>query len=154
MQHQNTNTAAPPGAERSEAPGGAAGDHTNRPRPRRRHFSDSFKLGILKRLDDATEPGATNLILRQEGLYSSLIVDWRRWRDGLRRSDGPRRSSTAGDAPAPAPGAGRVTRAEHEKTLRENDRLRRKLEQTQLLLELQKKLQEAMDSLQDEGSTR
>ncbi len=155
MQHQNTTTAAPTGAERSEASVGAAGDAASHPRPKRRHFSDSYKLGILKRLDDATEPGSTTLILRQEGLYSSLLVDWRRWRDGLRRSDGTRRSAAAAtDAPARSPGSASVTRAEHEKALRENDRLAKKLEQAQLLLELQKKLQDAVNALQNEGSTR
>ena len=148
MEQQNTTTAAPTGAERSEAPGGAAGDPATRPRPKRRHFTRAYKLGILKQLDEATERGAVGLILRKEGLYSSHIIDWRRQRQQLREQE-----NRGEDPGEPSPSRGRPTRKEHEKTLRELEQTRKKLHQAQLLLELQKKMQELMSSHDDEGAT-
>ena len=49
-------------------------------RPRRRTFTTAYKLGILRQVDDAG-PGRIGAILRREGLYSSLLTDWRRQRD-------------------------------------------------------------------------
>jgi transposase len=49
-------------------------------RPRRRRFAVADKLRIL-RLVDAAGPGGIGAILRREGLYSSLLTDWRRQRD-------------------------------------------------------------------------
>ena len=49
-------------------------------RPRRRTFTAGYKLGILRQVDEAG-PGGIGAILRREGLYSSLLTDWRRQRD-------------------------------------------------------------------------
>ena len=49
-------------------------------RPRRRTFTAADKLRILRQIDDAG-PGGIGAILRREGLYSSLLTDWRRQRD-------------------------------------------------------------------------
>src|SRR5271157_1958999 len=49
-------------------------------RPRRRTFTSAYKLGILRQVDEAG-PGGIGAILRREGLYSSLLTDWRRQRD-------------------------------------------------------------------------
>lgn len=46
-----------------------------------RRFDPKYKLAVLDELDAATEPGEVGRILRREGLYSSLIVHWRRQRD-------------------------------------------------------------------------
>ena len=43
-------------------------------------FTTAYKLGILCQVDDAG-PGGIRAILRREGLYSSLLTDWRRQRD-------------------------------------------------------------------------
>jgi len=50
-------------------------------KPLRRTFTAAYKLRILKELDSAPS-GGIGLILRREGLYSSLVCDWRRARDG------------------------------------------------------------------------
>ena len=50
-------------------------------RPRRRTFTAKDKLRILADIDRATGTGATGVILRREGLYSSTLSDWRRQRD-------------------------------------------------------------------------
>ena len=50
-------------------------------KPRRRTFTAAYKLRVLKELDSAPA-GGIGLILRREGLYSSVVSDWRRARDG------------------------------------------------------------------------
>jgi transposase len=46
-----------------------------------RSFQASYKREILAEIDAATEKGQVGQILRREGLYSSLISEWRRQRD-------------------------------------------------------------------------
>jgi transposase-like protein len=55
-------------------------------RPRRRSFSPAEKLRLLAGYETATATGTGNAFLRENGLYSSLISEWRRTRDaGLLR---------------------------------------------------------------------
>jgi transposase-like protein len=66
---------------------------------RRRRFSASEKLRVLKAADACTETGAIAALLRREGLYSSHLTDWRKARargelDGLA-------PKTRGRKPAP-----------------------------------------------------
>jgi|SRR5690625_911561 len=50
-------------------------------RPQRR-FSADYKREILEKLDAvAGQPGEMGKLLRQEGLYSSIIYRWRKQRD-------------------------------------------------------------------------
>jgi transposase-like protein len=51
-----------------------------RARATRRSFTAKYKLGILTEYDTAKD-GVKGAILRREGLYSSLITEWRRARD-------------------------------------------------------------------------
>ena len=101
---------------------------------RRRRFSGKYKLQILRAVEACTEPGEIGALLRREGLYSSHLSKWRRQRDagaleGLR----PRKR---GRKPRPVdPQAKRIAQLE-----RENERLQRKLEQAQIIIEVQKKL--------------
>jgi transposase len=55
-------------------------------------FPNDYKLSILAEYDRCSEPGEKGALLRREGLYSSLITDWRRQhREGSARGDrGPR----------------------------------------------------------------
>lgn len=46
-----------------------------------RRFSAEYKLKILAEIEAATGRGEVGRILRREGLYSSLITQWRRQRD-------------------------------------------------------------------------
>ncbi|MEZ5140673.1 MAG: hypothetical protein R2711_18430 [Acidimicrobiales bacterium] len=41
-------------------------------------FSAEYKLSILAEYGACTESGEKGALLRREGLYSSLITDWRR----------------------------------------------------------------------------
>lgn len=61
-------------------------------RPVRRRFSAEYKLGILREADRCSAPGEVGAILRREGLYSSLLSEWRKQRDAgsLRALSRPR----------------------------------------------------------------
>lgn len=48
------------------------------PRIKRRYLSKTYKLRILREYDNCTRVGEKGELLRQEGLYSSTITDWRR----------------------------------------------------------------------------
>jgi transposase len=50
-------------------------------RPRWRRFSGEYKLRIVRAADGCTRPGEIGALLRREGLYSSLLTEWRRARD-------------------------------------------------------------------------
>lgn len=96
---------------------------------KRRQFSVEYKLRILEEADRATEPGEIGSLLRREGLYSSHLVDWRRQR-------------AQGTLPGRRPGRrGRhPLEAKNKALAAENERLRRRLEQAETVIEVQKKL--------------
>lgn len=58
-------------------------DEETEVRRARRSWPAQYKLDILCEIDDAKESGVTTVaeICRREGLYSSLISEWRRQRD-------------------------------------------------------------------------
>jgi transposase-like protein len=102
-------------------------------RPRRRTFTAGYKLGILRQVDEAG-PGGIGAILRREGLYSSLLTDWRRQRD-------------AGACEAlkavkrgPKPAEANPLAVEHAQLQRDNERLTRRLQRAEAIIEVQKKV--------------
>jgi len=50
-------------------------------RPKRRRFSAEYKLKVVREAEACTRPGEIGALLRREGLYSSLLTEWRRARD-------------------------------------------------------------------------
>ena len=102
---------------------------------KRRRFTAEYKLRILREVDRAKAPGHIGAILRREGLYSSLLTQWRRDRDrvakaGLAaRKRGPKRKA---EDP-------RIKQLEREKK-----RLERKLEQAETIIAIQKKVSEIL----------
>jgi len=62
---------------------------------KRRRFTAEYKLRIVKEAEACTRPGQIGELLRREGLYSSLLTEWRRARDAgslgaLERPRGPK----------------------------------------------------------------
>ena len=104
----------------------------------RRIFSPEYKLAILAEYDAATESGEKGAILRREGLYSSLITDWRRQhRQGLitatlGRTDG---------------GRGGPSLSELAKLRTENERLKTKLAQAEALIDVQGKVHALVEDI-------
>jgi len=119
----------------STSPGGV------KPRSRRR-FSDQEKLRILDAPDDATAPGALGLLLRTEGIYSSDLASWRRWR----RCQFPQHAQSR------KPPTESQRRHELERLERENARLRLKLENAEKLLALQRRLADLLEATADTPS--
>jgi len=98
-------------------------------KPERRRFSAEYRLRILKQADACKKPGELGALLRREGLYSSLLTNWRRQRDhgALREMRGRRRG------PKARPVDPRVKQLEAE-----NRRLQRKLQRAETIITLQK----------------
>jgi len=101
---------------------------------RRRRFSGAYKLEILQAVDACSQPGEIGALLRREGLYSSHLSKWRQQRDAG-ALEGLRPKKRGRKARPVDPQAKRITQLE-----RENVRLRHKLEQAEMIIDVQKKL--------------
>ena len=130
------------GARRATAAfGPAATLSTNPPdpevpaKPERRRFTAEYRLRILKQADACKKPGEVGALLRREGLYSSLLTNWRRQRErgALQEMRGCRRG------PKSRPVDPRVKQLEVE-----NRRLQRKLQRAETIITLQKKVAEIL----------
>lgn len=116
------------------APDGSARRQT----PVRRNFPADYKLAVLAEYDRATEKGEKGAILRREGLYSSLITDWRRQhRQGLLKAAMGRTDG----------GRGGPSLSEIAKLKAENDRLKEQLAKARVVIEVQGKVHALLDEL-------
>ena len=116
---------------------GRKGPRSGGPRPRR-SFTPAQKLDLLTRYEQAVEAGGGGAFLRREGLYSSLVSDWRRARDaGL----------LAGKAPGESVGRPSVEQAEIARLTRELEVTRAKLARTQTALEIMGKARELLEEI-------
>ncbi len=119
--------------ELAEAKGRICPDPEVTGKAKRRRFSAEYKLRVLREADQCRKPGELGALLRREGIYSSSLSTWRRQREvgelvGLRPEKRGRKAR---------PQDRRDKRiAELE---RETRRLRAKLEQTEAVIEIQKK---------------
>ena len=108
-------------------------------RSQRRMFRADYKLSVLAEYDRCSEPGEKGALLRREGLYSSLVTDWRRQhREGtLVVTEG--RGSEGGRG---APSANEVARLRAE-----NERLKVKLAKAEAIIAVQGKVQALLEQL-------
>jgi transposase-like protein len=102
-------------------------------KPKRRQFTAEYKRSLLGETEACRDEGAIGAVLRREGLYSSHLTTWRRQRElGEREALRPKkrgRKSTTNPL------------AEENQRLRaENVRLSRRLEQAELIIDVQKKV--------------
>jgi len=88
-----------------------------KPKTRRRYLTKEYKLEILQEYDSCTRVGEKGEILRREGLYSSTITEWRRHLLSDNFENQQRHHLEA-----------------------ENQRLKRELEITQKVIDVQKKI--------------
>ena len=96
---------------------------------RRRVFSAEYKRRILEEVDRA-RPGEIGLILRREGLYSSQLGNWRKWRSGVKEKKRPSK--------------GTEEQEKIKELEKENARLKLKLRKAEAMLDLQKKAAEIL----------
>lgn len=107
-------------------------------RAERRVFTADYKLAVLADYDRCTNAGEKGALLRREGLYSSLITDWRRQhREGslmvtTGRSEG---------------GRGGPSRSEVARLRAENESLRKKLTKAEAIIEVQGKVHALLEEL-------
>jgi transposase-like protein len=107
-------------------------------KPKRRVFSPEYKLEILEKLEECKgKRGAVGELLRREGLYAAQVAKWRQdVEEGLAGSIAKKRG------PKPNPAA--KAQKEAERLARENERLKERLRQAELVIDAQKKLSEIL----------
>ena len=125
------------------------GERRERPDPevpakaRRRTFTAQYKQDVLAAYEAAPE-GEKGAILRREGLYSSLISEWRRARDagalaGLKQPRG---------RPAADPRDAEIARLRKEKA-----KLEQELATSRFVVEVQSKLQALLETISESADT-
>jgi transposase-like protein len=105
---------------------------------RRRRFTATEKLRVLKEADGCTRPGELGALLRREGLYSSHLSAWRAARQ---------RGELAGLTPRPrGPKAKPVDPRDRKlaEQAREITRLQARLERAEGLIEVQKQVSQLL----------
>jgi transposase-like protein len=100
----------------------------------RRRFTSEYKRGIAMEAENCRQPGEIGALLRREGLYSSVLAGWRR----QLREESLSSSEKSNSKPLPAQELARLKR--------ENERLKEKLRQAELIIEVQKKVSEMMQT--------
>ncbi len=110
----------------------------------RRRFSQSYKQQVLAEADQCQTRGEVGALLRREGLYSSHLSRWRQARE---------RGELAGDAEPKRGRKAEPQAAQVAHLTKENERLKQKLEQAQLVIDIQKKVSQLLglkQTMQDE----
>ena len=97
----------------------------------RRKFSNAYKLRILEEVEQCTESGQVGALLRREGLYSSHLTRWRKWRKKLQDKFGTDEKDASKHG---------GSEAEWLALKLENEQLRKKLETAEIIISVQKKL--------------
>ena len=126
------------GGERREPEesAGARPDPEVEPKAKRRRFTAEYKLRILRAADRCEKSGELGALLRREGLYSSHLAKWREQRSaGLSPRKRGRKAKDDGQTK-------RLVQLE-----RENERLRKQLRQSEVIIEAQKKLSRLLEEI-------
>jgi transposase len=106
----------------------------------RRRFTAEYKRQVALEAEQCQQPGEIGALLRREGLYSSVLARWRRQ---LREE--PLASSKKSAS------KGKLTPAQElARVKRENERLKEKLRQAELIIDVQKKVSEMMQTRSQE----
>ena len=103
--------------------------------PVRRRYTKDYRRDILQQIAACTKDGEVGQILRREGLYSSLVSSWRK-KEKLGQRDG---KPTTKSVVNPPPQDATIPQLR-----RENARLKARLQQAELILEIQKKASEIL----------
>jgi transposase len=102
------------------------------PKAKRRQYTAEYKLRIVREADVCTEPGQIGSLLRREGLYSSYLSKWRQQQEeGQLQALSSKKRGRKPEGPSVE---------ELAQLRRENERLRARLEQAEIIIDVQKKL--------------
>ncbi len=111
-------------------------------KPKRRKYTAKYKALILAKVDACTKPGEIGAILRREGLYSSLLTNWRKQREaGLT----PKKRGRKAKADDPRDRKIKALERDKRTLQREKTGLEAKLKRADLMLGLQKKISEILE---------
>jgi len=100
----------------------------------RRRFTADYKRRIALEAEGCSEPGEIGALLRREGIYSSVLARWRRQLQEESLSSSKKSN-------------GKSSPAQQLKRLeRENERLKEKLRQAELIIDVQKKVSEMIQT--------
>ncbi len=131
MSQDQANKVQEKGKDKSQVP-----DPEVVPRAKRRQYTAEYKLRIVEEADSCSKPGEIGALLRREGLYSSHLSKWRRQRaEGQLQALGERKRGRKGQE---------QQGKEVEELRRENERLQVRLQQVELIIEVQKKLSQLL----------
>jgi transposase len=100
----------------------------------RRRFTAEYKRRIAIEVERCSQPGEVGALLRREGLYSSVVQRWRRQLREESLSSSKKSNSKTSAA------------QEIARLKRENERLTEKLRQAELIIDVQKKVSEMMQT--------
>lgn len=107
-------------------------------KPVRRKFTAAYKLEIVEAAERCSEQGQIGALLRREGLYSSQLSTWRNQRQqGQLQALSDNKRGRKATIPQPV-------QKELEQLRRENQRLRQKMQQAELIIDIQKKASQLM----------
>ena len=100
----------------------------------RRRFSKEYKQRIANEAEQCSKTGQLGALLRREGLYSSTVARWRRQlrESSLSSSKQPERRESLSQ--------------EIARLKRENERLSEKLRQAEIIIDVQKKVSEMIQT--------
>jgi transposase-like protein len=101
---------------------------------KRRHFSTSEKRRIVAAADACTKPGELGALLRREGIYSSMLANWRKQ---IARAN---ETALAPRRRGPKPDPARAEKLRIEQLERDKARLERELAQARLIIDVQRKV--------------
>jgi len=108
---------------------------------KRRQYTAEYKLRILQEVDACKGTGEIGRLLRREGLYSSLVSKWRQQREqGSLEGLGAHKRGPKADLQA----------VEFARLQRENERLRKRLERAELIIDVQKKVAQMLGAPAEE----
>lgn len=104
----------------------------------RRRFTAEYKQRIATEAEQCSRPGELGALLRREGLYSSIVQRWRRQlrENSLSSSKKSRQKETVAE--------------ENRRLKREIERLAEKLRQAELIIDVQKKVSEMIQTRSQE----
>ena len=111
---------------------------------RRRAFAASEKIAHLHAYEEACQHGEGGAYLRREGLYSSLISEWRKQRDA---------GVLAGKRPGEKGGRLTAEQAEIARLTRENARMSKRLSTTEAALDIMGKAHALLETLSERADS-
>lgn len=112
---------------------------------KRRRHTTAYKLEVIKRVGVLRSQGngAVGAYLRGEGLYYSSIRKWEKLHAEGKLTGADRRGTTQKSREA--------LQAENKRLRRQNEALQKRLQKTELIIELQKKLSAVLQTGEDSG---